>query len=109
MGMTIIEKLEEYSDVGFAVVLLTPDDHGAFQGESDTKPRARQNVILELGYFIGRLGRARVSALKRSGVEIASDFDGVVYTEFDERGAWKTELARELRGAGIKFDAEALL
>ena len=72
-------------------------------------PGIRKNVILELGYFIGRLGRARVSALKRSGVEIASDFDGVVYTEFDERGAWKTELARELRGAGIKFDAEALL
>jgi predicted nucleotide-binding protein len=59
-GRTIIEKVEMHSDVGFAVVLLTPDDEGGKRGNS-TRPRARQNVVLELGYFIGRLGRDRVA------------------------------------------------
>jgi hypothetical protein len=76
-GRTIIEKIEAHGDVGFAVVLLTPDDIGSVQG-GDPLPRARQNVLLELGYFIGRLGRARVCALKRGDVEVPSDFGGVV-------------------------------
>jgi hypothetical protein len=73
-GRTIIEKFEEYADVGFAVVLLTPDDRGgtATQAYDAQRPRARQNVILELGYFLGRLGRKRVCALYRPGVEIPS-------------------------------------
>jgi len=59
-------------------------------------PRARQNVVLELGYFVGRLGRTHVCALKRGEVEIPSDFDGVVYVDFDSPGAWKQALGREL-------------
>jgi hypothetical protein len=76
-GRTVIEKVEAHGDVGFAVVLLTPDDEGCVKGDT-LVPRARQNVILELGYFIGRLGRKRVCALKRGDVEIPSDFGGVV-------------------------------
>ena len=88
-GRTIIEKFEDYVDVGFAVVLLTPDDLGALQeNKSELNPRARQNVILELGFFIGKLGRERVCALKKHGVETPSDYDGVVYTNFDDSGAW---------------------
>src|ERR1035438_187355 len=85
-GRTIIEKFEVSSDdAGFAVVLLTPDDVGGPTSQSPTKlnPRARQNVILELGYFMGRLGRARVCALHRGGVELPSDFQGILYVEFD--------------------------
>ena len=69
-GRTIIEKFEDYADVGFAVVLLTPDDRGGVAAEAFDKQtlRARQNVILELGYFLGRLGRSRVCALYRPGV-----------------------------------------
>jgi hypothetical protein len=105
-GRTLIEKFEEYSEVGFAVVLLTADDRGGTTATPyDSQcPRARQNVILELGYFLGRLGRSRVCALYRPGVEIPSDYDGVLYVVLDERGAWKIELAKELRAAGFDVD-----
>ncbi len=105
-GRTIIEKFEDYADAGFAVVLLTPDDVGALATDRDNlKPRARQNVILELGFFIGTLGRERVCALKKHGVETPSDYDGVVYTDLDDAGAWKMELVRELKAAGYRVDA----
>lgn len=102
-GRTVIEKIEAHGDVGFAVVLLTPDDVGSVKG-GDPQPRARQNVLLELGYFIGRLGRSRVCALKRGEVEIPSDFGGVVYETFDAGSGWKAALARELQAAGFDID-----
>jgi predicted nucleotide-binding protein len=104
-GRTIIEKVERYAEVAFAVVLLTPDDIGGKQGsETDLKPRARQNVILELGYFLGRLGRTHVAALIKGDVETPSDYDGVAYIHLDQTGAWKFELARELKAAGLNVD-----
>jgi predicted nucleotide-binding protein len=109
-GRTIIEKFEIYADVGFAVVLLTPDDLGAPASRSDElKGRARQNVILELGYFLGKLTRRRVCALYKSGVEIPSDYQGVLYVELDPAGAWRTKLAQELVEAGFSINLEALL
>lgn len=102
-GRTIIEKVEAHGDVGFAVVLLTPDDEGCKRGGSPS-PRARQNVILELGYFIGRLGRQHVLALKRDDLEIPSDFGGVVYETFDAGGSWKQAVGRELQDAGFEID-----
>jgi predicted nucleotide-binding protein len=102
-GRTIIEKIEDHGEVGFAVVLLTPDDVGG-KKEGELQPRARQNVLLELGYFVGRLTRSRVCALKRGNVEVPSDFGGVVYTSFDEHGAWKPLLGKELEAAGFKID-----
>jgi predicted nucleotide-binding protein len=107
-GRTVIEKLEHYSNVGFAVVLLTPDDIGGPKS-GGSHPRARQNVIAELFYFIGKLGRAQVCALKKGDVEIPSDIGGVVYVPMDERGAWKMDLLRELKLAGYEIDwAKAL-
>ncbi len=104
-GMTVAEKLDAYgTDIGFAVVLLTPDDVGRSASESELSPRARQNVLLELGYFVGRLGRDRVCALKKGDVEIPSDYVGVVYTALDDAGAWKAELGRELQAAGHTID-----
>ena len=102
-GRTIIEKIEAHGDVGFAVILLTPDDVGSLRG-GDLQPRARQNVLLELGYFVGRLGRSRVCALKRGDVEVPSDFGAVVYEPFDASGAWKQALSRELQAAGFDID-----
>lgn len=102
-GRTVIEKIEAEGDVGFAVVLLTPDDVGGPAGGTQ-QPRARQNVMLELGYFIGKLGRSRVCALKKGDLEVPSDFGGVVYTGLDSAGAWKTELAKELKAAGFSVD-----
>ncbi|GBG15691.1 3-phosphoshikimate 1-carboxyvinyltransferase [Novimethylophilus kurashikiensis] len=109
-GRTIIEKFEAYADVGFAIVLMTPDDVGASVKEQNKLlGRARQNVILELGYFTGRLGRSKVCALFKPGIEIPSDFHGVLFLELDEPGAWKPKLANELVKAGMKIDVQALL
>lgn len=102
-GRTVIEKVEANSDVGFAVVLLTPDDEGCIKGGT-AEPRARQNVLLELGYFIGRLGRNKVCALKKGDLEIPSDFAGVVWEKMDNAGAWKQALGRELEAAGYQID-----
>ena len=104
MGRTVIEKVEANSDVGFAVVLLTPDDVGRAKADTDLEPRARQNVLLELGYFIAKLGRTRVCALKRGNVEIPSDFAGVVWEPMDDAGGWKSRLGKELEAAGQKID-----
>ncbi len=104
-GRTVIEKVEQHSDVGFAVVLLTPDDIGHPKDKpTEPKPRARQNVVLELGYFIGILGRARVCALLKGDIEIPTDFAGVLYKPIDAKGAWRFELAREIKAAGIEVD-----
>lgn len=103
-GMTIPEKLIANGNVGFAVVLLTPDDVGRSKAETVDSPRARQNVILELGYFVGRLGRDRVCALLKDTVEIPSDYMGVVYTTFDAGGGWRQQLAKELQAAGYEID-----
>ena len=109
-GRTIIEKFEDHSDVGFSVVLLTPDDSGAAKKDQDSlRPRARQNVILELGFFIGKLGRERVCALKAHDIETPSDYDGVVYVDLDEPGAWKLTLAQELKAAGFDIDANRVM
>jgi predicted nucleotide-binding protein len=109
-GRTVIEKFELHADVGFAVVLLTPDDM-AHPAKEPTKMsgRARQNVILELGYFIGRLTRQRVCALCKPGVEIPSDFHGVIYVDLDPAGGWRTKLAQELVEAGFSINLQALL
>jgi predicted nucleotide-binding protein len=108
-GRTIIQKFEDYADVGFAVVLLTGDDIGGSAKDTVQKPRARQNVIFEMGYFIGRLGRDRVCVLYSPGVEIPSDYTGVLYQELDSKGSWRLELARELKAAGYEIDMNKAL
>nr|WP_319514368.1 nucleotide-binding protein [uncultured Cohaesibacter sp.] len=105
---TVIEKIEAHSDVGFAVVLLTPDDEGGAQGQS-TNPRARQNVILELGYFVGKLGRSRVAVFRQGEVEVPSDFGGVVYIPLDGAGAWRQALGKELKEAGFDVDWNVIM
>src|SRR5258708_29287523 len=103
-GRTIIEKFEDHGGAaGFAVVLLTSDDVGG-SGPEQLQPRARQNVIGEMFWFAGKLGRDRVCALVKGEIEMPSDFAGVGYTDMDDRGAWKTELLRELAAAGYQVD-----
>lgn len=106
-GNTIIEKLEEYSDVDYALVLMTPDDFGGVaKNPEESQPRARQNVIAELGYMIGKLKRHNVCILSR-GVEIPSDFHGVVSIELEKD--WKLGLAQELKNAGVEADLNKLI
>ena len=103
-GRTLITKFQEESaDASFAVILVTPDDIGGLV-DGEAQPRARQNVVFELGFFIGRLGSERVCALITAGVERPSDFDGVVYVPFDPNGGWRTELMRELAAVRIPVD-----
>ena len=107
-------------------MLLTPDDLGRAVKETELQPRARQNVVLELGYFIGRVGRANVVCLYDESVELPSDYRGVEYIKVDAEGAWRLRHARELKeaqkcedeirpggafkrsmGAGLAFDPPA--
>ena len=107
MGRHILTKFQEESDgASFAVVIMTPDDEGGAVG-TQPKKRARQNVIFELGFFIGKLGASKVVALVRGEIEKPSDFDGIVYIALDIAGAWKMQLAKELKAAKIAFDTEA--
>lgn len=108
-GQTIIEKLESNSNVAFAVVILTPDDVGKALAEDNLKPRARQNVVFELGYFIGRLNRTRVSVLYDESIELPSDYRGVEYIKIDIDGAWKLKLAKEMKAAGLDIDMNKAL
>ena len=108
-GLTVIEKFEKHTQVGFAVVLFTPDDIGSAKGNVDNPQyRARQNVIFELGYLISHLGRSRVAVLYKGDegdIEIPSDYSGVIYTKIDDAGGWKLEIIREMKSAGIDVDA----
>ena len=110
-GKTVIEKFErDASKAAFAVVLLTPDDVGYPVGKpDDSKRRARQNVILELGYFSGSLGRANVCVLYKGEVDIPSDYIGVAYVQMDDAGSWRFTLAKELRQAGLQVDLNDLV
>lgn len=112
-GRTIIENFERHSRVGFAVALLTPDDVGGLS-KQDLRPRARQNVIFELGYFIGRLGRDRVAVLykedaEEKDIEIPSDYAGVHYILMDAGRGWRVELAKELKAAKIEVNLNSLI
>ena len=113
-AVTIIEKLEEHlgtrSSAAFAVIIMSGDDLGRFAEEGEAeRPRARQNVVLELGYAMGTLGRRRVAILHEEGLELPSDIAGVVYYPLDAAGAWRTRILGELKAAGIAVDADALL
>ncbi len=105
-GRTVIEKFEDYADVGGAICLFTSDDFGRAKKDADAKPRARQNVVLETGYFMGRLGRDHVVLLADNGIEMPSDLSGVVYTN---TGNWQVELLKELREMGYSVDLNKLL
>ena len=108
-GRTIVEKFESFSDVGFSVILLTADDFGRLKAEEILQPSARQNVIFEFGYFVGKIGRGRVCALMEAGVEKPSDLDGVVYVRLGLDDAWTMQLVKELKAAGYDVDANKVL
>ncbi|WP_300440481.1 nucleotide-binding protein [Zoogloea sp.] len=105
-GMTVIEKFEEFAGrAGFAVILMTPDDYGYPVGlDNERRHRPRQNVVLELGYFTGRLGRDKVFVLMKGDIEVPSDVLGLVYQSMDNSNGWQLMLAKELKAAGFEID-----
>jgi len=103
-SLTVVEKLEKYSDVGYAFVILTPDDIGSSSDAVFTSPRARQNVVLEFGYFIGLLSRDMVCCLYKGEVELPSDMHGIVYIPFkDSVEEARDIIIKELKEAGYKI------
>jgi predicted nucleotide-binding protein len=104
-GRTIIEKFENNSNVGGAICLFTADDVGNSKKDTSPKDRARQNVVFEAGYFIGKLGRDHVVILADSGLEMPSDLSGIVYTETSD---WRVELLKELKAMGYTIDFNKL-
>lgn len=102
-GMTIIEKIDHYSNVGHAVVLYTECDVGAKRNSTNYSWRARQNVVFEHGYLIGKLGRARVTALVKGNVEVPNDISGVVYVPMGGSDEWKIGLLNELKATGYEL------
>ena len=107
-GQTIIEKIESYSNVGFGIVLYTPCDLGSKKGEElNLKSRARQNVVFEHGYLIGKIGRKNVCALVKDKIEIPNDISGVVYIPMEND--WKLHLAKELRNSGYKVNMNLVI
>lgn len=108
-GRTLIEKFEHAaSEAAYAIVIASADDEGRLRGEDELQSRARQNVIFELGYFIGKLGRSRVALLFEEGVETPSDAQGIAYIPLDRNNGWKLPLAKELNNAGVAVDFQAL-
>ena len=105
-GKTIIEKIERYTDVGYAIVLYTECDKGRDKNVpiEQEKSRARQNVVFEHGYLIAKLGRDHVCALVKGDVETPGDISGVVYVPMDENGAWKMQLAKDMQDVGLPVD-----
>jgi predicted nucleotide-binding protein len=109
-GATIIEKIESYSSVGYGVVLYTPCDIGGKNEETHSLlPRARQNVVFEHVYLIGKLKRGNVCALVKGDIETPNDISGVVYINYDNAGSWKIPLAKELRKAGYDVDMNKVI
>jgi predicted nucleotide-binding protein len=109
-GQTLLEKFERAATTtGFAVVLLTPDDEGRLVGDRNWEGRARQNVIFELGFFFGKLGRGRVSVLHETGVSSLSDISGLGHIPLDSTGGWKLQLVRELKAAGISASLDRII
>lgn len=106
-GKTIIEKIEDNTHVGFGIVLYSPCDEGKKKGDTDLKARARQNVVFEHGYLIGKLGRDKVCALNKSEVEVPGDISGIVYISFKDN--WKIDIAKELRNAGYAIDMNGVI
>ena len=113
-GQTIIEKLERYtsSDIAFGVVLATPDDIGYQVGrEDEQRCRARQNVILELGLLLAKLGRSKIAILIKSqeNMERPSDIQGLIYLPFNDTvEETKVQLAKEMQKQGIEVGVEQL-
>ena len=104
-GQTIIEKIEANSNVGFGIVLYTPCDLGESQKQKDQpKPRARQNVVFEHGYLIGKIGRKNVCALVKGDIETPNDISGVVYIKMEGEKEWKYKVADEMKACGYDID-----
>jgi predicted nucleotide-binding protein len=112
-GRKLVDRFQDYADIGFAVVLLSPDDFAYSKDESPTKRklRPRQDVVFELGFLLGKLGKGNLLVLFREFIDFEgpTDFEGMKVTAFDDRDSWKLALIRELTNCGYNIDANRIL
>ena len=112
-GRKIVEHFVDYADVGFAVVLLSPDDYTYPKAEAATKRKLspQQDVIFILGFLLGKLGKGKVLVFYKESTDFAVpiDFEGVKFTAFDDRDSWKLTLIRELTASGYTVEADRIL
>ena len=108
-GDTIIEKIEKYTNVSYAIVLYTPCDLGRAKENTEDRYRARQNVVFEHGYLMGKLGRNCVAALVKGDIETPGDLGGMVYIPMDKDGFWKVKLARSMKAVNLDFDLNNII
>ncbi len=112
-GRKIVEHFQDYADVGFAVVLLSPDDYTYPKAEAATKRKLspQQDVIFLLGFLLGKLGKSKVLVFYKESADFAVplDFEGVKFTAFDDRDSWKLALIRELTNCVYSVDADRIL
>ncbi|MBT9100128.1 nucleotide-binding protein [Methylovulum psychrotolerans] len=102
-GKASIHKIEEYKNIGFAIILYTPCDVGGRHFKL-LMARAEQDVVFKHGYLIAKLGSERVCALAEGNVQLPTDIRWVVYTQLDDSGAWKQTIIRKMRDVGYKID-----
>ena len=107
-GQTIIEKIDEYTDVRHGIVLYSPCDLGKSKNDTELKERARQNVIFEHGYLIGKLGKNKVTALNKGNIETPSDIGGIIYINYDTHDGWQIKLGKELKANGVEINLNNL-
>ena len=100
----ILQKIEKYSDVSCAIILMTADDLGKVKDSDNLQPRARQNVVFEAGYFCGKLGSDRVIILYEEGVDLHCDLGGCVYIVADEHDGWREKVLTEFKAMRIEFE-----
>jgi predicted nucleotide-binding protein len=108
-GQTIIEKFEKHASVKAAIVLFTGDDVGKYKDAENYEKRARQNVIFEAGFFMGKLGRKNTIILAETGLAIQSDLAGFIYIPLDENKGWHGAVAKELKAIGFSIDMNDML
>jgi predicted nucleotide-binding protein len=111
-GLTVIEKFEKHSDVGYAFILLTPDevaylkeDEAKEDSERRKEKRARPNVIFEFGYFVGRLGRSKVCCLHTGEVTLPSDVNGMIYKKYNTIEEIAFSIIKDLKASGYRITA----
>lgn len=108
-GDTLIEKIEKWTNVGFAIVIYNPCDLGALSTESENlRGRARQNVVFEHGYLMAKLGRQNTCALVVGDVEKPTDISGIIYIEYDKEKSWRNKIGKELQSSGYSVDLNRL-
>lgn len=112
-GRRIVEHFEDYSDVGFAVILLSPDDYVFSKDDSPSKRtlKPKQDLIFTFGFILGKLDKSKVLVFYKESenFEVPTDYDGIQFTAFDDRDSWKLALIRELKTAGYAIDQNAIL